>query len=560
MNGNANLARVLVLALVLVLLAACTAPPAPTAPTAVPATSAPTAAKPSGPVGELKVAVREDAKNINPYLAATSTDQRIVGLLYDTLLAWDDNKGLVPWLASEWKCADDGLSCVFTLDPKAVFHDGKPLTAKDVEYSFNMTREKQFPSIVMSIAALDKVTATGERQVTMTFKSKQVDTLRFVGTVISIVPQALWDKVPDPKNYANWDNPVGSGAFKLKQRVEGQYIVLENSGTHYRFKPTVKTITFQVMTDDNVALLALKKGDIDAIFGNIPPAIATDIQKNPSGYPNIKVVTAGGTGTQTVLWNLRKAPFNDLKFRLAVAQAVDVDSIIKMALMGYADRATAGFVPPAAGIFFDKDVKPVKYDEAAAKAALDAAGYKDANNDGARELPDGKALKIEILTLNVPPSTDIGDLIVAQLKKVGISATATALTSDAQTERLRTANFDAALSSVSVSVPNMMMYYFHSSRAVMKDGRVSGFNRGGFENADYDKLSTQSLAEFDTAKRVQIHNQLQEILAAQQPQVPLYHSQVLSVYNESRFTGWVNKPSTGIENFESFEKLVYVAK
>ncbi len=535
-----------------------TAAPQATAPTAVPPTA--TTAKPAGPVGDLKIGVRDDAKNINPYLAATATDQRIVGMMYDTLLYWDDAKGLTPWLATKWTCADDGLKCVFTLDPNAKFHDGNPVTAKDVAYSFNMTREKQFPSIVMSIAALDQVTATGDREVTMTFKTKQVDTLRFVGTVISIVEQAQWEKVTDPKNYANWDNPIGSGAFKIKQRVEGQYITLENTGTHYRFKPTVKTITFQVMSDDNVATLALKKGDVDAIFGNIAPNIATDVQKNPNAYPNIKLATAGGTGTQTVLWNLRKAPYNDVKFRQAVAQAVDVDSIIKNALLGFADRAGAGFVPPAAGIFYNKAVGPVKYDEAAAKAALDAAGYKDANNDGLRELQDGKPLKIEILSLNVAPSTDIGDMIVAQLKKVGISAVATPLTSDAQLERMRTASFDAALSSVSLSVPNMMMYYFHSSRAAIKDGRVVGFNRGGFENAEYDKLSTDSLAEFDQTKRAQIHNRLQEILAAQLPQVPLYIPQILNLYNETRFTGWVNKPGVGIENFESFESLKLIAR
>lgn len=509
-----------------------------------------------GPTSDLKVAVRDDAKNINPYLAATAADQRVVGLIYDTLLYWDNEKGLQPWLASEWKCAEDGLSCVFKLDPKATWHDGKPVTAKDVEYSFNMVREKQFPSIVMAIPALDKVIATGDREVTMTFKEKQVDTLRFVGTVISIVPQAVWEKVPDPKNYANWDNPIGSGAFKLKERVEGQYIVLENTGTHYRLKPAVKIITLQVMKDESVAVLALKKGDIDAIFWSVAPSVAVDVQKNPADYPGIKLAVAGGTSTYTLLWNLRKAPYNDAAFRKAVAQAIDVEAIIKNALLGFADRASAGLVPPAAGIFYNKNVAPVKYDEAAAKAALDAAGYKDVNNDGLRELPDGKPLKIDILTLNVSPSLEIGDMIVAQLKKVGISATATPLTSDAHLERLRTANYDAALSSVSLVVPNMMMYYFHSSRGAIKDGRVVGFNRGGFANPEYDELSMKSLSEFDQAKRIQIHFRLQEILAQELPQVPLYHPQILNLYSEAHFTGWVNKPGIGIENNDTYTNLV----
>ncbi|MBI5028968.1 MAG: ABC transporter substrate-binding protein [Chloroflexi bacterium] len=554
MNGQSKLARFLPIAFVLIVivLAACVAP--------TPSTIAPTTAKPSGPSGDLKIAVRDDAKNINPYLAATATDQRIVGLMYDTLLAWDDNKGLVPWLASEYKCADDGLSCVFKIDPKATWHDGTALTEKDVEYSFNMIREKQFPSIVASIAALDKVTATGEREITMTFKQKQVDTLRFVGTVVSIIPKAQWDKVPDAKNYANWDKPTGSGAFKLKERVEGQYIVLENTSAHYRFKPAIKTITLQVTKDENVSLLALKKGDVDAIYDGISPNVAIDIQKNPANYPGIKVVTTGGTGTSTLMWNTRKAPYDNAAFRKAIAQAVDVDAIIKNALQGFADRASAGLVPPAAGAFFNKNISPIKYDDAAAKAALDAAGFKDANNDGLRELPDGKPLKIEILTLNVPPSTDIGDLIVAQLKKVGINASTTPLTSDAQLERLRTANFDAALANVSLSVPNMMFYFFNSTRGDMKDGRVVGNNRSGFKNEEYDKLSVASLAEFDQAKRVQTHNRLQEILGQELPVVPLYHSQVLGVYNEARFTGWVVKPGTGIENFESYEKLAYTAK
>lgn len=107
---------------------------------------------------------------------------------------------------------------------------------------------------------------------------------------------------------------------------------------------------------------------------------------------------------------------------------------------------------------------------------------------------------MEILTLNTRFSMDTGDIIGANLKKAGMNAKVPPLTPEARDIRVENADFGATLSLVSFLNLDMIFYCFHSSRGVIKDGNIVGFNRGGFSNAAFDKLAEESRVEFDEAK------------------------------------------------------------
>jgi ABC-type transport system substrate-binding protein len=141
------------------------------------------------------------------------------------------------------------------------------------------------------------------------------------------------------------------------------------------------------------------------------------------------------------MFNLRKPPYDDAKFRAAIAEAVDTKTIIDKILLGLADPLGPGMVAGSAG-WYDSKIAMVAFDAKKAKADLEAAGYKDANKDNTRELPDGKAFKMSIIVPVGQPYQDVGDAIVGNLAKVGIKAEVTPLAPDAFRNKQTVGDFD----------------------------------------------------------------------------------------------------------------------
>lgn len=502
--------------------------------------------------GDLWIAVLEDVRNLNPNVATGVTEQTVIGLVYDVLVGYTDEGEFEPWLADRWELSPDGLKITFHLNPKAKWHDGKPVTADDVAFSLMYPKEKRLVSRMMVLMNMTKAVAVDKHTVEVEFRSKQVDNLRLVGTAMAIIPKHIWQNVDDPMNFPNLDNPVGSGPFRVKKRASGQYVILESTGSHYRSNPKVDTLNFRVVRSEDVGVLSLKTNTVHMLGWSIDPSIVTDVQSNPARYPNVKVAKGELATTNTLLFNLRKAPYNNAEFRKAVAHAVDAKKIIDMTMMGFANPAGPGLVPPSAGKYHNSKIARLGFSLDKAKSILDAAQFVDRNGDGWREMPGGEPLSMEILTLNTRPSMDSGDIIANDLKKIGINARVTPLTPEARENKVKSADFDASLWSVSFSNLDMIFYYFHTSRGVVEDGKVVGFNRGGFSNRTFDELAEKSRAEFDETKRVRMFHEMQEVFSREIPQVALYHPVKLMLYRDDRFTGWVERPQSAIDNWDTF--------
>lgn len=550
------------------LLAGCGPAAAPTAapttkvePTAVPTgapvpTAAPTAVPTPKPGGDLRVAMQQDANVLNPYLASNDSETFCVGLIYDTLLGYDsENAELLPGLADSWEWEAGNMSALFHLNKDAKWQDGEDVTADDVVFSFTYLSNTQFPIFFAIASNYGGVEKVDDDTVRLKFNYPQVDAPRFIGTVVSIIPEHIWKDVADGQSFANLDNPVGSGPFRLKERAAGQYIVLEATHSHYRLKPTLDTITIHIVSDETVAVLALKNGDFDVLGWDVSPDIAVEVRDKPADYPNIQLATTGGLGDTTLIFNLRKAPYDNVDLRRALAQAVDTDTIIQNVLLGFADPLGPGFFPPAGTAWYDPNIPAIKYDPEAAKAALEAAGFKDVNGDGWREQPDGSPLTISILCTVVPSSQDVANFIAADFGDVGIQTTVEPVDPTGLRPRLKAADFDAVLSGISLSEPGMIAYYLGSSRGVVKDGQVVGFNYGGYASTAFDEAATASRTAFDKAERQQLLYQCQEILAQDLPQLPLYIPAIINLYRDDRFSGWVVTPGVGVLSTDTLEAL-----
>lgn len=507
-------------------------------------------------VGNLNLGIVSDVKNLNPYMGFGSAETFVIGWVYDTLLGWDAEQGLVPGLADSWEVKNGGREVEFRLNPNAKWHDGKPVTAEDVEFSFNFIREKRFPSFMAIIGNLAGAKAIDKHTVRVTFREPSSNAIRFISTAPSILPKHIWSKIDDPRNYPNLDNPIGCGPCAVADRRDGQFVTLKNLGNHYRSNISVDTITLRVLRDETMGIMALRRGDLDALLWSVDPAVAEEIERNPKGYPNIKVAVAPNTSVRTLMFNLRRAPWNDVALRKAVSLAIDPKALIDQVLLGYGRSQGPGLVVPS-DIHCNRSLAPVPRDLAKAKAILDQAGYVDRNRDGIREDQSGKPLKLEILTGNLPTNINLAELLVYQIKQIGIDAHFTPLTAEALRNKQQAADFDAAVSGVSFSVPDMMFYYAHTSRGVIQEGRVTGFNYGGYSNAEYDKLAEEMLVETNDQARIKLLREMQVKLAEAYYHIPLFSADVLMLYRDDRFTGWTVEPDTCINNSATYSNLRY---
>jgi peptide/nickel transport system substrate-binding protein len=536
--------------------------PTPFAPTPVIPTNTP-AAKPNTPLptsapvrvaGELRLAVREDVKTLNPYLAANTSEEFVASLLYDTLLDDDSRGSFRPNLAERWELAADGINLTFWLNPQARWHNGQPVTAEDVVFSFHLVRQKQFPGLVRIVALIDRGEAISPREVKFTLLTRRADAVRLLGTQLRIVPADPWQTVEDPLHYANWDNPVGSGPFLFVRRIEGEQLVFRNARTHHHMGSSVDALVVEILRNEDRALQALKDGELDALGWDVAPSVAHDVQDRPDTYVGIKLAEAPGLRTHTLLFNLRKAPYDNRAFRQALAHALNTQAVVDEVLMGFGDVATAGLIP-AASPWRNTNIPPIAFDPQQAMEKLGAAGFLDRDGDGLRENPDGSALRIPIACTDLPTPLRVAELIAASWEAVGIAAEVSSMAQDLVMPALMEAQFDVILHNISLNEPEMAHFYFHTSRGVLNNGYVPGLNYGGYANPEYDDVATASQKELDPAKRQEMLHQLQEILAMDLPQIPLYHPRVLNLYRDDHFAGWSTEPGIGLLSRTSIANL-----
>jgi ABC-type transport system substrate-binding protein len=147
---------------------------------------------------------------------------------------------------------------------------------------------------------------------------------------------------------------------------------------------------------------------------------------------------------------------------------------------------------------------------------------------------------------DLPAAQGIAERVAANWQSVGISAQAQPIAQDLMVPTLISATFEVALTEVSLAEPAMAYFYFHSSRGVLNAKGVSGWNYGGYANAEFDELVREAQKELDADQRQALLDRLQEILITDLPVIPLYHPSVLSLYRDDHFTGWRAVPGRGI--------------
>lgn len=297
--------------------------------------------------------------------AASVTVNMVSRQIFDTLII-HENGEFIPGLATDWSWSEGNTKLTLTLREGVKFHNGETMTAEDVAYSYNTIIAAGYADTATS--AMDKMEVVDDSHVALTFKAEYGPALDCVSSdYMTIFPKAYYEADPDGFNR----NPCGTGAYKFVSWSTGDKIILTANEDYWRGAASIKDVTYRIMSDANVATIALQNGEIDVHYS--VPQTDIDIVAND---PNLQYSEVVGNSTTWIIFNHNEGHlFTDERLRLAVAHALDKEEIMLAAIEGHGTVAQAIYssIVPA----YDHDYVGPAYDPDLSMELLAEAGYPD---------------------------------------------------------------------------------------------------------------------------------------------------------------------------------------
>jgi ABC-type transport system substrate-binding protein len=367
--------------------------------------------------GAAVVTFNNDLTTLDPQVGYDWQNWSVIKSIFDGLMDYKPGTTeLEPDLAESYTVSDDGLTYTFKLKEGLKFHNGRAVTSADVKYSLERATNpstqspgggyfsmiKGYDDIAGGKATeLSGIATPDDRTVVVTLTRPDATFLHLMAINFGfVVPKEEIDKAG-----ADWGKqPVGTGAFKFVEWVPGQRIVLERNKDHFRQGvPYLDKLTFEFGQDPTVAVLRLKKGEVDIVGDGIPPAQFAEVMADPANKDLIAVGEQLHTGYLTM--NVTSPPFDNVKVRQAVNMAINKERIVRL-INNRGATATQALPPAMPG--YNPDNKGYPHDPEGAKKLLAEAGAAE--------------IATELYAMNVDPNPRIAQAIQQDLAAVGIKA------------------------------------------------------------------------------------------------------------------------------------------
>lgn len=375
---------------------------------------------------------------------------RLAGLGPSLTTAGDG--GFIPLLARSWKRLDS-LTLAFELDPRARWHDGTPVTARDVIFTFSRARD---PAIAPKLAVLHKhiaeVRAEGEQTVVFRFSRAYAEQLYDATYHVAPLPAHLLSGVP-PKELARSSyvaHPIGSGPYRWVRNLPGQFLELAANERFFLGRPAIRRVIVRVAKDADARLNLVLSGEAHAMDNILPPLANLE---RVSARPELRLVPVPSPAVGYLLYNQRDPAdrerphpiLADLEMRRALTLALDRQMLVQAVFGSYAE------VPfgPASSLLWIRHgaPRPAAQDQAAARRVLESRGWVDADGDGIRER-DGRPLALRLHVTNTSAvRRQMSLLAQRQLREVGVQLDVIQLDGPTWLERRSKGDFDIDFSS-----------------------------------------------------------------------------------------------------------------
>ncbi|HEY0372225.1 MAG TPA: ABC transporter substrate-binding protein [Thermoanaerobaculia bacterium] len=452
--------------------------------------------------GRLVRRLETDVNTLNYVLSNTEDERQVLQYLYDPLIDFDVNLEPIPGTVAKWEIEDGGKAYVLHIDPRAKWSDGQPVTSADIIFTLGKILDEQSMQFASWFEALDRehTKAIDERTVRVVFHQAKVAQL--VTFNIGVLPKHVYEKV----DFKRTPLVVGNGPYVLDRREAGKTIVIKRNEHYWREKPSIDSVLFRVIADDNVAWNALKRGDVHVTRVNND----TWVREKDAVRERVEFYNTWLLAYNCVAWNLKDPLLQDASIRRAMAMAFDRQTVIDKLYHGQARAISGPFLPDSWAS--NPDVHPTDFDPAGAAALLSASGWKDTNDDGILDRA-GQPFRFTLLiSEGSKTSVDQAQIYQDSLRKIGVQMEISTLDGAAFFDRILTGNYQGAMMAWT-SDPDPDPYsLFHS-----KQTPPSGLNVVHYASPEADQLLERGRRTFDRAERTDIYHQLHDVIAADQP-------------------------------------------
>ena len=416
--------------------------------------------------GVLRVALSREPATWNRLLAADYATLVVTDQLHAPLIRLNqETQQMEPALAESWEFSEDGGELVFYLRDGVRFSDGEPFTADDVAFTFRVLHDLGVASPLKDSAVIDgeNIVARVIDETTVGFRLPQpAASVERIFDSIRILPEhrlaeslAAGTLAADTGLGAPVENIVGLGAFRLREHVPGQRIVLERNPHYFRsgddVYPRLSGIIFEVVTDTTAQVLRLRAGELDLLEPIAPEAFRELRRESPEA---VTLKDLGPSMVSERLWfNLNPASpidahkkkwFEDVRFRRAVSLAIDRENMARVVFGGLASAAS-GPVSPANHFWIDESIQPVKRDVDKSRRLLVDAGFRWKDESLCDR--DGNPVRFTIITnAGSDQRRQEGAFIQEDLRELGIEIVLAPLEGAALFARITgTFDYDACL-------------------------------------------------------------------------------------------------------------------
>ena len=459
--------------------------------------------------------------------------------IYSRLVDFDHRGDIVPNLADTWDVSADAKTYTFHLNPGAKWHDGVPVTARDVEWFIDTVIAEKHPGI-SEFGNVQTTTVVDEATLRVTLKEPDGSFLTKLGIgkgYTNIVPRHLLEG----KDWATSDtllnNPVGSGPFKFVRYETGDFVVLEAVDDHFRGRPNIDRLILKIVPNIASALQQLETGELDALSSFIPYAEVPRLEADP----DFTVTASPSLWATTFEFNTRQPPYDDVNVRRAISMAIDLEDVNEKVFngLGTVHHGTyTSYVPWA----FNPDAKYPAYNLALAEQLLDQANYPRGT--------DGVRFTMKVVSGDYAGfiSEGVGAVIKEHLRAIGIEVEYQMLEWGTMIEQVFVNNqFEVHIFPGEWQGPDPAIV----SDLYATDGLR---NTMGYSNSEVDQLFKQGVASFDRDERKQAYYRIQEILAEEVPLI-FINDAVVVYANRATFHGFPYELDVGFDSTPRYEAV-----
>lgn len=468
---------------------------------------------------------------LNPFSYNDEYAADVFSYVVDTLMTYDpDTYKWIPLLAERYEVSKDGKSYTFYLRKDAKFHNGQPVTAADVKFSYDAFFNDAYMAARLRsyYESISKVDIIDDHTITFHTKDSYFGNLESLG-LLRILPKSVYgDPLVGPKISKTL---IGSGPYTLEKNEKGKRIVLKRNDAWWgRNDETLKKyylfdrIAFRFVPTQDLAVQMLEKGDLDYL--ELSAESFVERTKGPAWGKTVEKIQAVNDspkdGYGFLGWNFLRKPFDNRNVRMALTQLMDRELINQKFRFGMSDLATGPWYRRSP--YADPSVQPIKFDPEAAKKLLTQEGWTDSNKDGLLDkMVNGKRQDFKFTFLIASGSKDAlkyFTLYKEELRKQGIQMDINMVEWNTFVKLLEEKNFDAvALAWGGGTVDNDPKQIWHSKNAMK-----GGSNFISYNNPEVDKLIDKARLEPSREKRIPLMQEIYRKIAADVPYIFLFNT------------------------------------